>query len=535
MLDQTLKTQLKSYLNNLKHDIVLTLTLDQQQASKELKSLAYEIRELSPKVSVVEQQNPSDTARTPLMSIASLMDKKAARVSFAGVPLGHEFTSLVLALLHAGGHPMKLDDELIEQIKNLDAPLEFKTYISLSCQNCPDVVQALNMMALLNPNIKHTMIDGSLFQSEVEALGIKSVPSVFLNGQSFSQGRITLKDVLNKVDSGALAREAKKLSDKDPFDMLIVGGGPAGASAAVYSARKGLNTGVIADRFGGQVADTVGIENFISVSYTEGPKLVASLEQHVKDYDVDIMSGQTVKSISKKDHFEIETESGAILKSKSIVVATGARWRKMNVPGEQQYSGKGVAYCPHCDGPLFKGKRVAVIGGGNSGIEAAIDLANIVEHVTVLEFSDVLRADEVLQEKARSMSNIDIIMQAQTTEVSGNGDEVTGLQYTDRSTGDSKAIELAGIFVQIGLVPNSEFLRDTIELTERGEVIVDARGETSLSGLYAAGDVTTVPFKQIIIAMGEGSKAALGAFDYLMRLPQNDLSQKERSKSARAA
>lgn len=545
MLDETLKTQLKSYLDNLKHDIVLTLTLDQQQVSKELKSLAYEIRELSPMVSIVEKENQPDTTRTPLMSVASSANKGNTNVSFAGVPLGHEFTSLVLALLHAGGHPMKLDNEVIEQIKRLDMALEFKTYISLSCQNCPDVVQALNMMALLNPNIKHTMIDGAHFENEVEALGIKSVPSVFLNGKPFSQGRITLKEVLNKVDSSAAEREAKNLSSKDLFDMLIVGGGPAGASAAIYSARKGLKTGVIADRFGGQVADTVGIENFISVNYTEGPKLVASLEQHVKDYSVDIMSGQKVSAIEKHDFFKVETESGATLKSKSIVVATGARWRKMNVPGEKEYSGKGVAYCPHCDGPLFKGKRVAVIGGGNSGIEAAIDLANIVEHVTVLEFSDVLRADDVLQNKARSMDNIDIIMQAQTTEVLGNDNEVTGLQYTDRSTGDSQIIELSGIFVQIGLVPNSEFLRNTIELTDRGEVVVDERGQTTVSGLYAAGDVTTVPFKQIIIAMGEGSKAALGAFDYLMRLPQEatsnetsknqQLLQKDRSKSEKAA
>ncbi len=530
MLDKTLKNQLKSYLENLKNDIVLTLTLDNREASEDLKSLAYEIRELSSRVSVVEQKADSKNelaSRSPQMTVAASSDR-SARVAFAGVPLGHEFTSLVLALLHAGGHPMKLDDEIKAQVKALETPLEFKTYISLSCQNCPDVVQALNMMALLNPLIKHTMIDGAVFQNEVDELGIKAVPSVYLNDEPFSQGRITLKEILHKVDSGASEREAKKLSGKDVFDMLIVGGGPAGASAAVYSARKGLNTGVVADRFGGQVADTVGIENFISVSYTEGPKLVSSLEQHVNDYDVDVMSGQKVKAINKNDRFEIETESGAILKSKSLVIATGARWRKMNVPGEQEYSGKGVAYCPHCDGPLFKGKRVAVIGGGNSGIEAAIDLANIVEHVTVLEFSDVLRADDVLQKKAQSLNNIDIITQAQTTEVLGNGDEVTGLRYTDRASGDSKQIDLAGIFVQIGLVPNSEFLKGTVELTDRGEVVVDERGKTSVPGIYAAGDVTTVPFKQIIIAMGDGSKAALGAFDYLMRLaPEQSSKQSE--------
>ncbi|WP_144392151.1 alkyl hydroperoxide reductase subunit F [Pleionea sediminis] len=524
MLDPNMKTQLKTYLENLKNEIVLTLTLDQQKTSQDLKALAKEIAELSSMVSVEED---GSRKRKPLMTVSP--KGGSTKVAFAGLPMGHEFTSLVLALLHAGGHPMKLDNDTIEQIKALTGNFEFKTYISLSCQNCPDVVQSLNMMALINPNIKHTMIDGGLFQEEVDQLGIKAVPSVFLNDESFSQGRITLKEILNKIDSSAAKRDAKKLSEKDVFDMLIVGGGPAGASAAIYSARKGLNTGIVADRFGGQVADTVGIENFISVPYTEGPKLVASLEQHVTDYDVDVMSGQKVKAINRSDLFEIETESGAKLKSKSIVLATGARWRKMNVPGEQEYSGKGVAYCPHCDGPLFKGKRVAVIGGGNSGIEAASDLANIVEHVTVLEFSDVLRADDVLQRKANSMSNIEIIMQAQTTEVLGNGNEVTGLRYIDRVTGDSKDIELSGIFVQIGLVPNSEFLKDTIELSEGGEVIVDERGQSSLPGLFAAGDVTTVPFKQIIIAMGEGSKAALSAFDYLMRLEPSEKSKEQKA------
>ncbi|NVJ60189.1 MAG: alkyl hydroperoxide reductase subunit F [Gammaproteobacteria bacterium] len=530
MLDAELKQQLKSYLGNLQHSIELRLSLDEQSASSDLKQLAYEISELSDLVSVTESGNAK---RLPTMEVMS--NTFGSCVAFSGIPLGHEFTSLVLALLHSGGHPMKLSDDIINQVKALDEELEFETFISLSCQNCPDVVQALNMLAVINPKIKHTMIDGALFQEEVERSNIKAVPSVFLNGKAFSQGRISLKEIINKIDSNASKKEAAKLSQKDLFDMLIIGGGPAGASAAIYSARKGLNTGIVAERFGGQVADTVGIENFVSVKYTEGPKLVANLEQHVLDYDVDVMTEQTVKSIEKDSDFTITTLSGAQLKAKSIVLATGARWRKMNVPGEQEYSGKGVAYCPHCDGPLFKGKKVAVIGGGNSGIEAAIDLANIVEHVTVLEFSDVLRADDVLQRKAKSMSNIDIIMQAQTTEVLGDGNKVTGLRYTNRTTDESHDIELAGIFVQIGLVPNSEFLKNSLELSDRGEVVINEKGETSVAGIYAAGDVTTVPFKQIIIAMGEGSKAALGAFDYLMRLEPSEKMTDQESKAEKAA
>ncbi len=500
MLDASLKTQLQNYLTHLKHAIELRLTLDEQKESLELKQLADDIAELSDNVTVSVNQSGS---RAPLMQVVS--SKFDSHIQFAGIPLGHEFSSLVLALLHSGGHALKLDDETIESIKELDGDFKFESFISLSCQNCPDVVQALNMMAIINPRIKHTMIDGALFQDEIDAKNIKAVPSVLLNGKPFSQGRISIKEIVKKLDTNAAKKEAEQLSKKELFDVLVIGGGPAGSSAAIYAARKGFNVGVVAERFGGQVADTVGIENFISVEYTEGPKLVASLEQHVKSYDVDIMDGQRVKTIGKSDVFEIETESGAKLRSQSVILSTGARWREMNVPGEKEYRGKGVAYCPHCDGPLFKGKKVAVIGGGNSGIEAAIDLANIVEHVTVLEFSDVLRADEVLQRKARSMNNIDIIMQAQTNEVLGDGKQVTGLQYTDRTNGETHTIELAGIFVQIGLVPNSEFLKDILELSPRGEVIVDERGATSVPGLFGAGDVTTVPFKQIIIAMGEGS------------------------------
>lgn len=519
MLDTNLKQQLDAYLKNLVKPIQITVSTnnstDNSAKSQEMVSLADDIASLSDKISLVINDNAPASVRTPSMTIAPLGEE--ARVEFAGLPMGHEFTSLVLALLQAGGHPSKADAELLAQIAELEGDYTFETYISLSCQNCPDVVQALNLMAVLNPNVRHTMIDGALFQQEVTERNIMAVPSVYLNGEPFGSGRMTLAEILNKVDKNAGARQAAALAEKEPYEVLIVGGGPAGASAAIYSARKGIRTGVVADRFGGQVLDTVAIENFISVSATEGPKLVANLEQHVMDYDVDVMKAQTAVSLTANGLLEVALENGATLKSKSVILATGARWREMNVPGEQEYRGKGVAYCPHCDGPLFKGKRVAVIGGGNSGIEAAIDLAGIVEHVTVLEFADTLRADAVLQRKARSMKNIDIITEAMSTEVLGDGQRVTGLNYTDRATGEQKSVALAGIFVQIGLVPNTDWLKGAVELNGRGEVIVDSRGQTSVPGVFAAGDVTDSAYKQIIISMGSGATAALSAFDHLIR------------------
>lgn len=510
VLNSQLIEQLKTYLANLTKQVTLSVSVDDSDKSKELDDLATTLAGLSPLINLIYETQE----RTPALTISG---ENGSKMTFAGIPLGHEFTSLVLALLHSGGHPIKLDEEVIEQVKQLDGEFVFETYVSLSCQNCPDVVQALNMLSAINPNITHTMIDGALFEQEVNDRNIMAVPSVYLNGESFSQGRISLVDVLKKVDTGSEAKQAEALNQKSPFDVLVVGGGPAGASAAIYSARKGIKTGIVADRFGGQVLDTVGIENFISVKKTEGPKLVASLEEHVKDYDVDIMTGNLATNIEQNELFNVTLENGAVLQSKSVILATGARWRQMNVPGEEEYRGKGVAYCPHCDGPLFKGKPVAVIGGGNSGIEAAIDLAGIVEHVTVLEFDSKLRADQVLQDKAASMGNITIIKNALTTEVVGNGNKVTGLQYTDRLTDESHQLELAGIFVQIGLVPNSEWLADTIELTQRGEIITDKQGNTSIPGIFAAGDVTDSPYKQIIIAMGDGANASLGAFDYLIR------------------
>ncbi|MFQ6370801.1 alkyl hydroperoxide reductase subunit F [Shewanella sp. YIC-542] len=512
MLDANLKKQLDSYLQYIKQPIELSVSSDNSDKSQEVEALVKELATMSDNITYQQVNN----ARTPSMAVAP--KGETPRVNFAGVPMGHEFTSLVLALLQAGGHPSKAAPELLEQIRNLPGEYHFETYISLSCHNCPDVVQALNLMASLNPNITHVMIDGALFQEEVAERGVMAVPAVFLNGEAFGQGRMTLEEIVNKVDSSVAEQNAAALNDKPTYDVLIVGGGPAGAAAAIYAARKGIRTGLVAERFGGQVMDTVGIENFISVPYTEGPKLSAALEQHVKAYGVDIISGQRVAAVTRNDEIAVALESGANLHSKSVILATGARWRELGVPGEAEYRTKGVAYCPHCDGPFFKGKKVAVIGGGNSGIEAAIDLAGIVEHVTVLEFADTLRADDVLVKKARSLPNIDIITNAQTTEVVGDGTKVTALNYQDRASGEAHQLALAGVFVQIGLVPNTTFLKESeIELTRFGEVIVDAKGATSMPGVFAAGDATTAPYKQIIISMGSGATAALSAFDYLIR------------------
>jgi alkyl hydroperoxide reductase subunit F len=514
-LDATLTSQLKTYLEKVVHPIELVATVDDGPRSTELLELLDEIAALSDRVTVSRN---GDAARRPSFSI--VRTGTDVEVTFAGLPMGHEFTSLVLALLQVGGHPSTADPELLEQVRDLEGEYRFETYFSQSCQNCPDVVQALNLMSVVNPNIHHTAIDGALFQAEVDERQVKAVPSVFLNGEPFEQGRMSLEQIVGRLDSGSAEREAAKIAEKEPFDVLVVGGGPAGASAAVYAARKGIRTGVAAERFGGQVLDTMAIENFISVPYTEGPKLVAALEQHVKEYEVDVMGLQRASRLVPADGdglVTVELENGAALRARSVILSTGARWRQMGVPGEDDYRNKGVTFCPHCDGPLFKGKRIAVIGGGNSGVEAAIDLAGIVAHVTLLEFDDTLRADEVLQRKLRSLPNVDVILSALTTEVVGDGSGVTGLVYTDRTTDESRTVELEGIFVQIGLLPNTEWLEGSVELSARGEVVIDERGATSLPGVFAAGDCTTVPYKQIVIAMGAGSTAALSAFDHLIR------------------
>ena len=516
MLDTDLKSQLKTYLERVTRPIEIVAHLDGGDSSQELRSLLQDLKDASPRIGVSE--GSAEGARVPSFSLGSPGEQIA--LSFAGLPMGHEFTSLVLALLQVGGYPSKLSPEVIEQIKALDGDYHFETYFSLTCQNCPDVVQALNLMAVLNPRISHTAIDGALFQAEVEQRQVMAVPSVYLNGQPFASGRMGVEEILAKIDTGAAAREAEKLKTKAAFDVLVGGGGPAGAAAAIYAARKGIRTGVAAERFGGQVLDTMSIENFISVPETEGPKLAAALEQHVKAYEVDVMNLQRAEKLvpaGADGLIEVQLASGAALKARTVVIATGARWRQMNVPGENEYRNKGVAYCPHCDGPLFKGKRVAVIGGGNSGVEAAIDLAGIVSQVTLIEFDGQLRADAVLQRKLHSLPNVKVITSAQTTEVTGDGQKVNGLIYKNRATGELNTVELEGIFVQIGLLPNSEWLKGTVALSPRGEIEIDARGQTSLPGVFAAGDVTTVPYKQIVIAMGEGSKAALSAFDHLIR------------------
>jgi len=515
MLDSNIKTQLQAYLEKLMQPIELVASLDDSDKARELRALLEDIASLSDKVSLVENGND---ARRPSFSVGR--PGEAARIRFAGIPMGHEFSSLVLALLQTGGHPVKLDAEAVERIRALPGEYRFETYISLSCHNCPEVVQALNTMAVLNPNIQHAMIDGALFQDEVATRQIMAVPSTYLNGEPFAQGRIGVEEILAKLDTGAAARDAAKLARKEPFDLLVVGGGPAGAAAAIYAARKGIRTGVVAERFGGQVMDTLAIENLISVPQTEGPRLAMALEQHVKEYAVDIMNLQRAEALvpaAEGGLAEVRLENGAVLKAKAVVVATGARWREMNVPGEKEYRGRGVAYCPHCDGPLFKGKRVAVVGGGNSGVEAAIDLAGVTAHVTLLQSSENLKADAVLQDKLYSLPNVTVIKNAQTTEVHGDGSKVNGLSYTDRTSGARHQLALEGVFVQIGLLPNTDWLKGAVALSKYGEIEVDTKGQTSVPGVFAAGDATTAPFKQIIIAMGEGAKASLAAFDHMMR------------------
>ena len=516
MLDANLKNQLKTYLAKVTLPIEITAWPDATPKSGEMMEMLREIVELSDRITLTEAA-PAEGERTPSFALNRTGSDMGIR--FAGLPMGHEFTSLILALLQVGGHPPKIEPDVIEQIKALDGDFVFETYISLTCQNCPEVVQSLNLLSLLNPKIRHTMIDGALFQDEVNARQIMAVPTVFVNGVEFGQGRMDVAQILAKLDSGATARAAARIGEKAPFDMLVIGGGPAGAAAAIYSARKGIRTGVLAERFGGQLLDTMGIENFISVKETEGPRLASELEQHVRSYEVDVMNSQRVEGLTANpgELIEVKLAGGAVARAKAVVLATGARWREINVPGEKEFRGRGVAYCPHCDGPLFKGKRVAVIGGGNSGVEAAIDLANIVAHVTLIEFDKQLRADAVLQKKLKSLPNVTIHMNAKTTEVTGADGKVNGLRYEDRETGDIHAVALEGVFVQIGLIPNTDWLKGTVELSKHGEIIVDAKGQTSLPGVFAAGDVTTVPFKQIVVAMGEGSKAALGAFDYLIR------------------
>lgn len=507
MLDADIKQQLNQYLQLMEGDVHIKVSAASDAVSADMLAFLDELAGMSSRITVAK----ADLPRTPSFSVNRVGEDTG--VVFAGVPLGHEFTSLVLALLQVSGRAPKVEQSVIDQIKGIKGTYVFESYISLTCHNCPDVVQALNLMSVLNPGISHTMIDGAAFKEEVESKDIMAVPSVYLNGEFFGSGRMTIEEIVAKIVD---APDASEFEAKDPFDVLVIGGGPAGASSAIYAARKGIRTGIVAERFGGQIMDTVGIENFISLTYTEGPKLAASLEEHVKEYDIDVMKLQRAKRLEKRDLIEVELENGAVLKSKTVILSTGARWRNVGVPGEAEFKNKGVAYCPHCDGPLFAGKRVAVIGGGNSGVEAAIDLAGIVKHVTVLEYNPELKADAVLQDRLYSLPNVTVVKNAQTKEITGT-DKVNGITYVERESGEEKHVELEGVFVQIGLVPNTDWLGDSIERTRMGEIVVNSHGATSIPGVFAAGDCTNSPYKQIIISMGSGATAALGAFDYMIR------------------
>ena len=506
MLNNDLKAQLSQLLQMMEGDVQLKVSTGSDEKSKELDALIQELTEISSHIKVEH----TELKRTPSFSVNRIGEDTG--ITFAGVPLGHEFNSLVLSLLQVSGRPPKEDASVMKQIEALDQELHFETYISLSCQKCPDVVQALNLMSLLNPNITHTMIDGAIFKEEAE--DIMAVPAIFLNGESFGSGRMSLQEILAALGSTV---DASEYEDKDPYDVLIIGGGPASGTAAIYTARKGLRTGIVADRIGGQVNDTATLENFVTVKEIEGTQFSARLADHIAQYNIDAMTGVRASGIKKTDDGIVVTlDNGATLSSKTVIIATGARWRNLNVPGEAELKNKGVAYCPHCDGPLFEGKDVAVVGGGNSGVEAAIDLAGIVKHVTLLERNDALKADQVLQDKLKSLDNVTIITNAASTEVRGEKN-VTGLEYEDIVTGEKSTIDLDGIFVQIGLLPNTEWLYDAVELNGVGEIVIDRKNATNIPGIFAAGDVTDDRNKQVIISMGSGANAALNAFDYIIR------------------
>ena len=522
MITQSMLEKVAQHLQSIRKPVAIEASLDETAASNQLKQLLQAVQASSDKIRLSfdgrDIRKPSFSIRQDAMAGENALEQA---LSFAAIPLGHEFSSLVLALLWAGAHPPKVAESQLAQIKSLKGSFHFEVYMSLSCHNCPDVVQALSLMALINPAVKTVVIDGALFQGEVDERKIMAVPSIYLNGEFFGSGRMGLSEILTKLDQSLPAEQAIGLSKREAYDLLVIGGGPAGVSAAIYAARKGIRTGLVADRLGGQLNDTMAIENFISLPLTDGPKLSSALEHHLKTYDIDLITMQRVKKLRPTDKGEglvqIDLESGAQLEARSLVISTGARWRQLGIPGEERYRNKGVAYCPHCDGPLYKGKRVAVVGGGNSGVEAAIDLAGLASQVTLLEFAPNLKADAVLIEKLSSLHNVEVVTGAMTRAIEGDDGVVSALSYIDQRDGTEHRLALEGVFVQIGLVPNTEWLKDTLELNAQGEIIVDAKGQTSLKGVFAAGDVTTTPFKQIIIAAGDGAKAALGAFDDLIR------------------
>lgn len=516
MIDHDMKQQLKPVFEKLEGTVELAVELSQHADQAELLDLLEGVASTNPsKIIVTKNLNPGMTSLIPRFKV--LHNGKKTGITFSGIPGGHEFTSLILAILNADNKGKMPDPMLADRIRRLKGPIKLRTFISLTCENCPDVVQALNQMALLNPDIEHEMIDGGYAPDEVSSLNIQGVPSVINKGELMHSGRINFLDLLVKLENEFGSNDAptdSKPRDLGDFDVVVVGGGPAGVSAAIYAVRKGLKTALITEKIGGQVQETRGIENLISVTYTEGPQLAGQLAQHLASYPVQILEHRRVKTVHKDGSPKlVELESNETLRTKSLIVATGAKWRELGIPGEKEYIGRGVAFCPHCDGPFYKGKKVAVIGGGNSGVEAAIDLAGIVREVVLIEYNATLKADQILVNKLKSLSNVTILTNAKTKQIHGDGQKVSTLEFEDRSSNERKKIELDGVFVQIGLLPNSQFLKNVVELTPYGEIIVDQKGRTSVKGIYAAGDVTTTPYKQIVIAMGEGAKAGLAAFE----------------------
>lgn len=513
MLDSNILEQLNSVFAKLEKNVVLTYSESDHADQKNLIEMLEQVASTCTKITT----KTSSGAKAPFPEFHLEYDGRPNGIHFKGIPSGHEFTSLILAILNSDNKG-KLPDEAVQaKIKSLKGPIEIKTFVSLSCENCPDVIQTLNQMAVIHGNFKHTMIDGAYTQDEIARLGIQGVPSVVVNDKMIYSGRLNMIDLMNAlektfgVDSNQKT-EAKNL-DLGTYDVVVIGGGPAGASAAIYSVRKGLKTAILAERLGGQVQDTKGIENLIGIKYTEGPLLAAQLAQHMSEYPIKTLEFRRVAKIDNGPVKTIHIEGGEFIKTKAIIVATGAKWRELNIPGEKEYIGRGVAFCPHCDGPYYKGKKIAVVGGGNSGVEAAIDLAGIVREIVLFEFNDILKADKVLVDKLKSLPNVSIVTEARTSQVIGDGGKVIGLEYEDRKTKEIKRIDLDGIFVQIGLLPNSGFIKDIVETTKFGEIVIDPKGRTNTPGIYAAGDVTTVPYKQIVIAMGEGAKSALAAFE----------------------
>lgn len=512
MIDASIANQLKEVFQRLESTVGLVYRPSTHAKQDELVSMLDSVAETSANVVAREAGEPSEVPRFHIER-----GGEPVGIRFTGIPGGHEFSSLVLAILNTDGKGKLPDQALIERIRRLAGPVRLRTFVSLSCENCPDVVQALNLMATLHEDFQHDMIDGEFAQDQVETLKIQGVPSVFHGDTLVSSGKASFADLMSRLEAEFGTDEsAKEPIDLGDYDVAIIGGGPAGASSAIYTARKGLKTVLISDRMGGQLQDTKGIENMISVTYTEGPKLTSELNEHLGQYDIEVLEHRRVSHVEPGSPVALELESGETLRTRSLIIATGANWRELQVDGEREYLGRGVAFCPHCDGPYYKGKDIAVVGGGNSGVEAAIDLAGIVKSVTLVEFMPELKADAVLVNKLESLPNTTIVKNARTSRIVGDGDKVTALEYEDRETGDLHEVVLAGVFVQIGLVPNSQFVADVVETNKYGEILVDDKCRTSATGIYAAGDVTNVPYKQIVVAIGEGAKAGLAAFEDTM-------------------